>query len=152
MTNENKPIITLVGLRQAKRGFSFLSDGPLKECEECTLFKVCGAKLETGRVYVVTEVKEKEFSCKIHEGVKVVEVLEPNIETCIERRLSFLGGIITFHSQTCKKTSCPNYQKCVPRGLKDGDKCKVLETKGQVAVLCPLNQQLVLSTLQRVVG
>ena len=151
--NENKkPIITLVGLRQAKLGFSFLNDGSLKECENCALFKVCGEKLEIGRAYVVTEVRDKVFPCEVHEeGVQVVAVVEPNIETNIENRLAFPYGIITFQNQICKETLCSNYEKCVPKGLKTGDKCKVLEIKGQIPVLCPLNRHLVSSTLQRVV-
>lgn len=149
MAEDKKKIITFVGLKQARRGFSFLNEGPLRECESCKLFKVCTAKLETGRVYVVSEVRDKVFPCPIHEdGVQVVEVVEPSIETNIESRLAFPCGIITFQPQTCEDASCPNYWKCVPQGLKAGDKCKVVEVKEQV--VCPLSRHLVSAILQRV--
>lgn len=153
MTEDKKPVITVVGLRQAKRGFSFLNEGTLKECENCELFKVCRANLEIGRVYVVTEVREKVFPCKVHEeSVRVVEVVEPNIETNIENRLAFPCGIITFQLPTCNETGCSNYGKCVPQGLKTGDKCRILEVKEQSSVACPLNRRLVSAILQRVVS
>lgn len=93
MAEDKKPIITLVGLRQARRGFSFLNERPLKECENCTLFRVCVMKLEVGRVYVVSEVRDKVFPCSIREeSVQVVEVVEPNFETNIEGKLAFPVG------------------------------------------------------------
>lgn len=149
MDNDKKPIITLVGSRQAKKGFSFLNDKPPKECESCALFKICIAKLEVGRIYAVTEVREKVFPCKVHEeGVRVVEVIEPSIEANIESRLAFPWGTITFQPQTCKEALCPKYAKCLPQGLKIGDKCRIAEVREQVA--CPLNRHLVLAFLQRV--
>jgi uncharacterized protein (UPF0179 family) len=149
MAEDKKPIITLVGLRQAKIGFSFLNEKPLSECERCIFFKVCVAKLEVGRVYTVAEVRSKTFPCEVHEeGVQVVDVVEPNIETNIESRLAFLCGIITFQPQICEETSCPNYVKCVPQGLKSGDKCRLMEVKERT--MCRLNRCLVSAILQRV--
>ncbi|MFH0896682.1 MAG: UPF0179 family protein [Candidatus Bathyarchaeota archaeon] len=149
MSEKKKPIITLVGLKQARRDFLFLNEGPLKECENCALFKVCVSKLEAGRIYLVADVRDKIFPCPIHEeGVQVVEVVEPNIQANIESRLAFPYGIITFQSQSCKEASCPNHEKCVPHGIKDWDRCKVIEVKGQV--VCPLSLRLVLAVLQRV--
>lgn len=150
MTENKRPIITLVGQRQARRGFSFLNEGSLKECESCSLIKVCVAKLEAGRIYVVADVRDKIFPCPIHEeGVQVVEVVEPNVEANIERRIAFPCGIITFQPQMCKEASCRDYGRCVPQGVKAGDKCKIVEVKARV--VCPLNLQLVLAVLQRVV-
>lgn len=148
MADDKRPVITLVGLKQAKKGFLFLNEGPLKECESCDLFKICIAKLEGRRVYMVTEVRDKIFPCKIHEeGVQVVEAIEPNIEANIEKRLAFPLGIITFRSQECKEALCPCYAKCVPQGLKIGDKCRIVEVREKVA--CPLNRNLILAVLQR---
>lgn len=148
MSENRRPIITLVGQRQARRGFSFLNEGSLKECESCSLLKVCVAKLEAGRVYVVVDVRDKIFPCPIHEeGVQVVEVVEPNIEANIEHRIAFPCGIITFQPQTCKESSCRYYGSCIPQGVKAGDKCKVVEVKEQV--VCPLNLRLVSAVLQR---
>jgi len=153
MPEEKKPVITVVGLRQAKQGFSFLNVGPLKACQKCELFKICGEKLEIGRVYVVTKVRDKVFPCKVHEeSVCIVEVIEPSIETCIENRLAFPCGIITFHPPTCNETKCPSYEKCIPQGLRCGDKCKILEVRGQSLITCSLNRHLVSAILQRMVS
>lgn len=149
MANGKKPIITLVGFKQAKKGFSFLNERPPKECKNCALFKVCISKLKVGRVYTVTGIRDKLFPCGIHEeGVRVVEVIETNIETNIEKRTAFLNGLITFSPRECKEVLCPHFEKCFPQGLKIGDKCRVIMIKEQVD--CQLNHHLVLSVLQRV--
>lgn len=148
MTEEVKPKITMVGLKQAKRGFLFLHEGPLKECEGCALFKVCMMNLEPKRVYKVVEVRGKVFPCEFHEeGVRVVEVVEPDLRVAIESRYVFPQGIITYKPQECKETACVNYTKCIPHGLKEGDKGKILGVIGQVQ--CPLERPLVLVTFRR---
>ena len=150
MNNHKKPIITLVGLKQARKSFTFLNGEPLKECEDCELFKICLSKLETGRIYEVTEVRDKVFPCKVHEeGVRVVEATEKDIETNIENKFAFPCGIITFQPQTCDEMLCQNYSKCMPQGLKSGDKCKVVEVREKV--VCPLSRQLVSAVLRRAV-
>ena len=152
MTEDKKSIITVVGLRQAKLGFSFLNEGILEECENCKLFTVC-RNLEVGRVYVVNKVRDKIFPCKVHEeSVQVVEVVESNIETNIENRLAFPYGIITFQLPPCQVMSCFSYGKCSPQGLKSGDKCRILEVKGPTDSMCPLNRHLVSAILQRIVN
>ena len=151
MLEAKKSIITLVGSSQAKRGFSFSNEGPLNECVKCALFKVCSEKLRVGRVYVVTKVRDNVFPCEIHEkGVRVVEVVEADNEANIDRRTAFLSSIITFQPPECDLTSCPNYKKCIPQGLRTGDKCKIIEVREQTVVLCPLNRHFVSATLQRI--
>jgi len=96
----------------------------------------------------VIAIRDKAFSCKIHEeGVRVVEVVEPDLEVVIESRLAFPCGIIPYQPQECRQISCTNYKKCVPQGLKKGDKCKIVEVSGQVK--CPLDRSLVLAMLRR---
>ena len=149
MTALKKPKITLVGQKQAKKGFSFINGEPLKECEKCALFKVCVANLEVNRIYSVITVRDKIFPCKIHEeGVQVVEVIKLNVEANIENRLAFPCGIITFQCQKCEEHSCSRHGKCFPTGLKNGDRCTVIEVKGHVE--CPLNRRLVSVILQPV--
>ncbi len=151
MSENRRKIITLVGQKQARKGFTFLNEGSLKECETCSLLKVCVAKLESGRIYVVTEVREKIFPCPIHEeGVQVVEVIEPDIEAVIEHRVAFPCSTITFQPQPCQEASCPQYGSCVPAGIKAGDKCKIVEVKEPV--VCPLHLRLVSVLLQRAAG
>lgn len=141
--------ITIVGLKQAKRGFTFIHEGPLKECEACSLFRVCMTNLEPRRVYEVVEVLEKVFPCNFHEdGARIVRVLEPDLKVAIESRYAFPQGIITFKPQECEEILCQNYDICVPRGLREGDRGKILEVIGQVQ--CRLGRPLLLAAFHRV--
>ena len=149
MSNKKKSIITLVGLRQARKGFSFLHEGSLNECERCELFNICMKSLEKGRIYKVTTVRDKTFPCQIHEeGVRVVEVIEPEIEVALESRIVFPSAIISYQPQECERLSCPNYRRCVPQGLMNGDKCIILEIKGKIK--CPFGRSFVLVPTLRV--
>ena len=148
MIDEVKSRITIVGWKQAKEGFRFIHEGPLKECEDCSLFHVCMMNLESKRVYEVVEVREKAFPCAFHEkGARVVRVVESDYRVAIERKYAFPQGIITYKPQDCRETSCDNYFKCAPHGLKEGDRGKLLELIGPIQ--CPLEQPLVLVVFRR---
>jgi uncharacterized protein (UPF0179 family) len=145
----SKGKLTLVGLKQAKIGFTFIHEGSSEGCEECERKKICLTTLEPGRIYRVMKTRDKVFPCIIHEdGVQVVEVTEPDHDVSIETRLAFPSGIITFTSQECQDVSCQYYKHCVPLGLVNGDKCKILHVKDPLK--CPVNHSLVLVQLQRV--
>ncbi|UCH02098.1 MAG: UPF0179 family protein [Candidatus Bathyarchaeota archaeon] len=150
MNGEKKQKITLIGLKQAKKCFTFVYEGAAEECKDCNLFTVCISNIESGRIYKITNTRNKIFHCIIHEeGVKVVEVVELDIEGVIESKLAFLGGIISYFPQECKRLSCINYGSCLPQGVRKGEKYKILEIKGKIK--CPLDQSFVLAKLQRVV-
>jgi uncharacterized protein (UPF0179 family) len=138
-----------VGLKQAKKGFTFLHEGTTEGCENCHLYKVCIANLAVGKIYTVVKTRDKIFPCKIHEnGVRIVEIMEANIEASIETKFAFLNGTITYQPQTCKQRTCPNYSLCVPQGLRVKDKCKIIAIQGKI--MCPLNRQLVQTLLLQV--
>ena len=102
------------------------------------------SNLEPGRIYRVDVIRDKVFPCKVHEeGVRVVEVVEPDLEAAIESRLAFLGGTVPYQPQECVDVSCINYGKCVPQGLRKGDKCRISDVIEQVK--CPLGRSLVLA-------
>ena len=144
----NRKIITIVGLRQAKKGFTFLHSTAPEECKSCDLLKTCMENLEPGRVYTVTKVRNKTFPCRVHEeGVRVVEVEEPNLQVAIEPRLSFHLATITFNPQDCGNRCCENSRFCVPCGLVGGDKCKILDVKERLE--CPLKRSLVRVVVKR---
>jgi uncharacterized protein (UPF0179 family) len=105
--------------------------------------------LEAGRTYRVVEVREKTFPCSVHaDGVQVVRVVEPELDVAIESRLAFPGGIITFSPPDCGHRACPVYPRCVPAGIANGNRCRVLTIGGEVE--CPVNRSLRRATLQRV--
>jgi uncharacterized protein (UPF0179 family) len=148
MMNEVKAKITLVGSRQAKEGFVFLHEGTLTECKECDYFKVCMMNLEPKRVYKIIEVREKLFPCNFHEdGARVVKVVETGQKVVIDRKYVFPQGIITYKPQECTENTCEHYLQCLPLGLEDGNKGKIIEVIGQIQ--CPHERSLVLVTLRR---
>ena len=121
-SKQKNTIVTLVGVRQAKIGFTFLQEEIPDICNDCRLFKVCMKNLEPERSYRVINVRDKTFTCGVHEeGARVVEVVEAEVKTCIDKKFVFEGGIITFKPQVCENWSCQSYRKCVPNGLKKGD-------------------------------
>jgi len=148
MNKERRNLVTLVGLRQAREGFTFVQERPSKECDRCKLFKACVAGLEPDRVYEVVSVRGKRFPCRVHEGgVQVVEVMEKNIEACVDARFTVTSAVITFQPQNCGDTSCENYIRCVPEGIRKGERCKILDIKEKI--VCPLGLHLFLSLLRR---
>ncbi len=148
MTSKNNSKITIVGFKQAKKGFTFLHSKALEECKTCELLKTCMESLEPGRIYSVTKVRNKVFPCKVHEeGVRVVEVEESTLEAALEPRVSFELATITYHAQGCRNLRCPNSRICTPSGLVEGDKCKILGIKGKIE--CPLSRPLVRVLVER---
>jgi len=96
--------------------------------------------LEVGRVYEVVGLRDKVFSCKLHEdGVRVVEVVESNIPAAIPSRKAFEGAVITFYSQKCEFSLCEYSELCEPAGIYDGDRCKILEVGEKIKCKCGLS-------------
>ena len=143
--------ITIVGVDQARLGYTFLFQSPTSMCKNCGFYNVCVENLESGRVYRIIDVGKKKLPCKLLQGEGfVVEVEESPIEVCLDRRLAIRDAIITFNPASCGICTCGNYEKCIPVGLVAGDRCKVIES-GQV-VQCPERLELVLASLLRVVS
>ncbi|MHA1783681.1 MAG: UPF0179 family protein [Candidatus Helarchaeota archaeon] len=125
MTNEK--IITLIGNKQAKKGYQFIHLGHLKECQDCKLFQICVKNLKVNRMYEVIEVRPKKHDCIIHEdGVTVVEVKELDIIASIPSNIAFEGATITFQSIDCDDYECEFYNKCKVK-IKTGQKCRINE-------------------------
>jgi uncharacterized protein (UPF0179 family) len=141
--------ITIIGKQQAKIGYVFLFNKPLTLCLKCKYYKICMEGLEAGRIYIVKKVLKRAIEeCKIHfNGGKLVEVEEANIEANINAKEAILGAIIDFHSLDCKNILCKNYVKCAPLGLRNGDKCKIIEVIDKPT--CSLGFPLVSVRLQR---
>ncbi len=146
--DDKEEIITVVGFKQSKTGFQFLHNQPLAECQDCRLYKVCMTNLEANRVYEIIEVRDKNFSCNIHEeGVRVVKVIEADQKAAIHPKFIFPKAIITYQNQECHNLGCPNYSTCVPPGLKKGDKVIILKVKE--AISCPEEHSLIEVILRR---
>ena len=64
-------LVTLVGERLANEDEEFVYLGPNNECKNCKLKTVC-FNLKPGRQYKITNVREKQHNCNVHEGNVVV--------------------------------------------------------------------------------
>jgi len=144
----SKPLITLVGIRQAKQGFTFIHKGSSPHCVPCEYRKVCIENLKPNRVYRVVGLREKVLPCDVHDsGARVVEVIESDIRTTLSTKLAIEGAITTFEPQDCDIQICENYRLCVPRGLLKGDKCVILKTERRIE--CQKRLSLIKATLHQ---
>ena len=144
----NPKIITLIGNRQAKKGYKFIHLGHLKECKECKLFQVCMKNLKTNSMYEIIEIRPKKHECMIHEdGVTVVEVKELDIITTIPSNVAFEGANITFSGVECKEHDCEYYEKC-NTNIKSGQKCKINEILTPKNITCRKNLKLKIAKLK----
>jgi len=111
--------------------------GANAECENCRFKNTCIDSLEEGRIYVITDVKDTEHPCRVHEGgkVKVVLVERSDIESLIDSKIAFEGSNILFNPPKCDE-ECPNQNLCFPEGLCNGDKCKILKNIGKTDYEC----------------
>ncbi|MGF7118434.1 UPF0179 family protein [Methanobacterium oryzae] len=130
-------MITLIGKNLAEKGLKFMHYGASAECEACRFKSTCIDSLEAGRVYVITDVKDTEQPCPIHEceKVKVVEVERADIEALVDSKKAFEGSIITVEFPNCDK-ECTMRDLCFPEGLYEGDKCKIVKNIGKPVNEC----------------
>ncbi len=58
------------------------------------------------------------------------------------------GVLIAYNKQDCDVQECPNFERCLPDGLLDGDRCQVVKVAEKVK--CPRALPLAEVVLQRV--
>ena len=132
--------VTLIGEKQAKEGRMFLFVGPLTECRDCKLKTVC-FNLEEGRTYIITSVRNVHHDCRVHEGgVRVVEVEKAPIRTAVPPRNALEGTTLNWEDKSCLNVGCHHYHLCGPKGMKPGEKYRVVKVIGYIE--CPDSQQL----------
>jgi len=149
LPSQKKQLITLVGFSQAKKGYMFIHRGASPKCEGCEYIRVCVENLEPGRVYKVVGLREKTLYCKLAgENVRVVEVVESEIEAAIPSKLAIEGATILFQPQECDVEDCENFELCIPKGLLKGDRCEIVKVTGSLR--CPQNSPLAKVLLRRV--
>jgi len=133
---QKRSLITLVSVKQAKEGFTFLHNGPAPKCEGCRYFHVCVQNLVPGRIYRVVGLRDKTVQCELTEtDMMVVEVVESEIETAIQSKQAIEGALISFQKQECRMGDCENLELCSPKGLFDRDRCEIVKVTGSVQ--CP---------------
>ncbi len=126
-------ILTLIGVKQAKKGEKFVYMGHAEPCEKCEFYKVCISNLKPKRVYEIIDVRDIEHPCKIHEeGVRVVEVKYSNIPAALEAKQVIQGVTITYSPINCNFYDCRFIDFCRPDGLFEGDKCTIEEVMEKI--------------------
>jgi uncharacterized protein (UPF0179 family) len=84
--------------------------------------------VEAGRVYKIVKVRDRTLQCSQYETeMTVVEVTHAGIPTSLPAKQAIPGAIVSFKTPECKNEACVSFELCFPVGLKDGDKCEVLE-------------------------
>jgi uncharacterized protein (UPF0179 family) len=148
--NKNRrTIITLVGIGQAKVGESFIYRGPSLKCGECKYFNVCAKNLERGRIYRIVNLRDKVLACEMHNlEMRVVEVVEAEIEAAVTPKQAIEGVVFSFHPQECTEEGCENIKLCLPENLKNNDRCMIIKVYGSIR--CPRGLQLMRVLLVRV--
>jgi len=130
-------MITLIGNSLANKGLKFMHYGAISPCESCRFKNTCIDALETGRMYIIKNVKNGEQPCKVHEGgkVRVVEVEKAYIRGVIDSKQSFEGSRIAFNPPECDE-DCSLKNLCFPEGLYRDDKCKIIRNMGKPREKC----------------
>jgi len=149
LRDEARRLVTLVGSLQARVGYRFISSEPPSTCRGCRLFHVCIGVLEPGRVYEVVAVRRIKHSCPLHEeGVNVVEVVEATVEAALPSKIAVEGLIAQYRPPKCSLVDCEHRSLCQPQGLREGDRCRVVEARG-LKVPCLRGFDLVQARLRR---
>lgn len=147
---EEGRLVTLIGVELAKEGEEFIFLGASMKCEECKLKNAC-TNLEVDRRYRVEKIRdEMKHDCYIREdGVRVVEVTEALITAAIEGAYTFKNSKIVFAPPNCKEYDCELFDSCLPAGLREGDKCTILDVIGDAPGECKNGRVLKLVSMRR---
>ena len=98
---------------------------------------------------MITDVKNSEHPCPVHEGgkVKVVEVEKAEIETLFDSKRAFEGSMIVFDIPDCDE-ECTMRDLCFPEGLYMNEKCKIVKNIGKPDKKCVKGLDLSLVILE----
>ena len=138
-------ILTLIGVKFAKKKRKFLFSGSSAECESCnsSLKSVCIGNLEKGCIYEILEIRDVTHPCPVHGEVAVVEVCKAPIKTAVEVKFAYVeGATFYFKFPECDEVSCPNYKYCKPMGVIKEDKYKILKIFGDLPNDCEKGRKL----------
>jgi len=114
-------IYTLMGKDLVKKGVQFIAQDS-EECKKCRYYPTCIKNLEIGRRYVVKELKDKVFKCKLSGEAVLIGVEPAEIPLLVEKKKAIEGLTLKFKPLSSKKKELLN-----PQGLKSGDKIKIIK-------------------------
>jgi len=136
-------MITLIGKNLADKGLKFIHYGASSQCEDCRFKATCIDSLESGRIYKVKNVKGTSHPCPVHEGgqVQVVDVDRALIKVLIDSKKAFEGSRFSYNPRQCNE-ECSLRDLCIPEGLYQNDKCKIVKKMGKPSEKCPRGYDL----------
>lgn len=142
-------MITLIGTTLAKKGLEFMFCGGASACKKCRFKSTCIDPLEEGRIYRITEVKETQHPCPLHDGGKVNVVIAEKapIKTLIDTKIAFEGSNRIFNPVNCS-TECKARELCNPAGVYANDRCKIVKNLGKSHIKCSRGLDLSLVLLE----
>ena len=137
-------MITLIGKELAKEGVSFVFYEPAEECSECRFKASCVDSLKKGHRYTITEVRDVEQKCPVHENDKVQVVAVENAEFTIltDSKGVFEGSSFDFKRQGCSNKDCDFRHMCFPDGISKDEKGVYVKDLGKFKD-CPKGNALV---------
>ncbi|MFP9191169.1 UPF0179 family protein [Natronosalvus vescus] len=112
------PTVTLLGTRLASPGTEFVYEGEADGCAGCPYRSQC-LNLESGRAYMVTDVREnaQTLECAMHDdGVRAVEVEPTTVTANVPSKGAFSGSKASL-SGPCPYVECPSHAYCEPDGI-----------------------------------
>ena len=126
-------MITLIGKELAKEGESFIFHEATEECSTCRFKASCVDSLEEGHRYTITEVRDVEQKCPIHEGekVKVVVVEDAEFTILTDSKGVFEGSSFSFARKGCSNKDCDFREMCFPEGVKKEEKGVYIKDLGK---------------------
>ena len=137
-------MITLIGKELAKEGESFVFYEPAEECSDCRFKASCVDSLKKGHRYTITEVRDVEQKCPVHENDKVQVVAVENAEFTIltDSKGVFEGSSFDFKRQGCSNKDCDYRHMCFPDGISKEEKGVYVKDLGKFKD-CPKGNALV---------
>ncbi|SFL39596.1 hypothetical protein SAMN02910297_00768 [Methanobrevibacter olleyae] len=136
-------MITLIGKELAKEGVSFIFYGAVEECSDCRFKASCVDSLKEGHRYTITEVRDVEQKCPIHECEKVKVVVVENGEFTIltDSKGIFEGSSFDFNRKGCSNKDCDFRDMCFPEGISKEEKGFYVKDLGKFKD-CPCGNSL----------
>ena len=132
-SDSKKEIVTMVGKSYAKIGFKFYFKAPRTGIcpKSCRYYTPCMMNLKNNAVYEIVDDLNISHNCPSDyhdEQMKLVKVVQGNLEILIETKLTFLGAVIQYDPVDCNISDCPYKEYCSPlEGIKRGTKVKIKE-------------------------
>ncbi|HOS81447.1 MAG TPA: UPF0179 family protein [Methanolinea sp.] len=144
---EQKPRVTLIGSTIARVGLEFIYEGPLPECDGCSVKKACH-NLQKGRKYRIVGVRKTRHACSVHhQDACAIEVVEAPVRALISADMAIRNTRIVFET-SCTRQNCENFSLCNPEGVIPGEKYVVAEVIGSAPGACERGWKLQLVELR----